>query len=89
MIDWLSWPLAQHVETWVIALLKGLAAVQKFTILIDVTLMKIELVCWKRIKLKERRSFFLTAMRMHAFVCITAYGLIVLHKRRKLASNCM
>ncbi|XP_067424090.1 ubiquitin carboxyl-terminal hydrolase 38 isoform X4 [Emydura macquarii macquarii] len=43
MIDWLSWPLAQHVETWVIALLKGLAAVQKFTILIDVTLLKIEL----------------------------------------------
>ncbi|KAM9331437.1 ubiquitin carboxyl-terminal hydrolase 38 [Gastrophryne carolinensis] len=44
MIDWLSWPLAQHVETWVIALLKGLAAVQKFTILIDVTLLKIEMV---------------------------------------------
>ncbi|XP_003221712.2 ubiquitin carboxyl-terminal hydrolase 38 isoform X1 [Anolis carolinensis] len=44
MIEWLSWPLAQHVETWVIALLKGLAAVQKFTILIDVTLLKIELV---------------------------------------------
>ncbi len=36
MIDWLSWPLANHVDTWVIALLKGLAAVQKFTILIDV-----------------------------------------------------
>lgn len=45
MIDWLSWPLAQNVDTWVIALLKGLAAVQKFTILIDVTLLKIELVC--------------------------------------------
>lgn len=45
MIDWLSWPLAQHVDTWVIALLKGLSAVQKFTILIDVTLLKIELVC--------------------------------------------
>ncbi|XP_077462056.1 ubiquitin carboxyl-terminal hydrolase 38 [Stigmatopora argus] len=44
MIDWLSWPLAQHVDTWVIALLKGLAAVHKFTILIDVTLLKIELV---------------------------------------------
>uniref|UniRef100_A0A8C5LXZ3 Ubiquitin specific peptidase 38 n=1 Tax=Leptobrachium leishanense TaxID=445787 RepID=A0A8C5LXZ3_9ANUR len=44
MIDWLSWPLAHHVETWVIALLKGLAAVQKFTILIDVTLLKIVLV---------------------------------------------
>ncbi|KAJ8782405.1 hypothetical protein J1605_010113 [Eschrichtius robustus] len=44
MIDWLSWPLAQHVDTWVIALLKGLAAVQKFTILIDVTLLKIELI---------------------------------------------
>lgn len=45
MIDWLSWPLAQHVDIWIIALLKGLAAVQKFTILIDVTLLKIELVC--------------------------------------------
>lgn len=45
MIDWLSWPLAHHVDTWVIALLKGLSAVQKFTILIDVTLLKIELVC--------------------------------------------
>ncbi|XP_008300867.1 ubiquitin carboxyl-terminal hydrolase 38 [Stegastes partitus] len=44
MIDWLSWPLAHHIDTWVIALLKGLAAVQKFTILIDVTLLKIELV---------------------------------------------
>ena len=44
MIDWLSWPLAHHVDTWVIALLKGLASVQKFTILIDVTLLKIELV---------------------------------------------
>ncbi|KAG7258426.1 hypothetical protein CRUP_031796 [Coryphaenoides rupestris] len=44
MIDWLSWPLAQHIDTWAIALLKGLAAVQKFTILIDVTLLKIELV---------------------------------------------
>ncbi|KAJ8000696.1 hypothetical protein DPEC_G00183040 [Dallia pectoralis] len=44
MIDWLSWPLAHHVDTWVIALLTGLAAVQKFTILIDVTLLKIELV---------------------------------------------
>lgn len=48
MIDWLSWPLAQHVDTWVIALLKGLAAVQKFTILIDVTLLKIELVSRSR-----------------------------------------
>ncbi|XP_051982958.1 ubiquitin carboxyl-terminal hydrolase 38-like [Xyrauchen texanus] len=44
MIDWLSWPLANYVDTWVIALLKGLAAVQKFTILIDVTLLKIEQV---------------------------------------------
>uniref|UniRef100_A0ACB8E8L0 Uncharacterized protein n=1 Tax=Sphaerodactylus townsendi TaxID=933632 RepID=A0ACB8E8L0_9SAUR len=51
MIDWLSWPLAQHVETWVIALLKGLAAVQKFTILIDVTLLKIELIVPHVVKL--------------------------------------
>lgn len=51
MIDWLSWPLAQHVDTWVIALLKGLAAVQKFTILIDVTLLKIELVCGENLQI--------------------------------------
>uniref|UniRef100_A0A8D2IXF3 Ubiquitin specific peptidase 38 n=1 Tax=Varanus komodoensis TaxID=61221 RepID=A0A8D2IXF3_VARKO len=51
MIEWLSWPLAQHVETWVIALLKGLAAVQKFTILIDVTLLKIELIVPHVVKL--------------------------------------
>uniref|UniRef100_S4RNF4 Ubiquitin specific peptidase 38 n=1 Tax=Petromyzon marinus TaxID=7757 RepID=S4RNF4_PETMA len=44
MIDWLSWPLAQRVDCWVTALLKGLAAVNKFTILIDVTVLKIEQV---------------------------------------------
>ncbi|XP_072898873.1 ubiquitin carboxyl-terminal hydrolase 38 isoform X2 [Hemitrygon akajei] len=53
MIDWLSWPLAQHVETWVIALLKGLASVQKFTILIDVTLRKIERIVPHIIKLVQ------------------------------------
>ncbi|XP_078395470.1 ubiquitin carboxyl-terminal hydrolase 38 isoform X2 [Cetorhinus maximus] len=53
MIDWLSWPLAQHVETWVIALLKGLASVQKFTILIDVTLLKIEQIVPHIIKLVQ------------------------------------
>lgn len=56
MIDWLSWPLAQHVDTWVIALLKGLAAVQKFTILIDVTLLKIELVCSENFIMDVRKT---------------------------------
>lgn len=73
MIDWLSWPLAQHVETWVIALLKGLAAVQKFTILIDVTLLKIELVCWKRtFKMEGEGKKFVTAMQLHSSFSIAS-----------------
>lgn len=71
MIDWLSWPLAQHVETWVIALLKGLAAVQKFTILIDVTLLKIELVCWKKTcKIEGEGKEFVSAMQLCSIFCI-------------------
>ena len=61
MIDWLSWPLAQHIDTWVIALLKGLAAVQKFTILIDVTLLKIELV---RIYFQTFIEYFMCLFKM-------------------------
>lgn len=65
MIAWLSWPLAQHVETRVIALLKGLAAVQTFTILIDVTLLTIELVRWKRtFKTEGEGKEFVTAMQL-------------------------
>ncbi len=45
MIDWISWPLAKTVEVWVIAFLRGLAAVHKYTILIDVTEEKAEQVC--------------------------------------------
>ncbi|XP_051882178.1 ubiquitin carboxyl-terminal hydrolase 35-like isoform X2 [Pristis pectinata] len=44
MIDWLSWPLAKNIDKWIIGLLKGLAAVKKFSILIEVTLSKIEQV---------------------------------------------
>ncbi|XP_030055203.1 ubiquitin carboxyl-terminal hydrolase 35 [Microcaecilia unicolor] len=44
MIDWVSWPLAKNIDKWIIALLKGLAAVKKFSILIEVTLLKIEKV---------------------------------------------
>lgn len=40
-------------------------------------------------KIEGEEKLFLTAMRMHTFVCITAYGLIVLRRRRKLAFNCM
>lgn len=34
MIDWVSWPLGKNIDKWIIALLKGLAAVKKFSILI-------------------------------------------------------
>ncbi|XP_059820473.1 ubiquitin carboxyl-terminal hydrolase 35-like isoform X1 [Hypanus sabinus] len=44
MIDWLSWPLANNIDKWIIGLLQGLAAVKKFSILIEVTLSKIEQV---------------------------------------------
>uniref|UniRef100_A0A8C4Q7E8 Ubiquitin specific peptidase 38 n=1 Tax=Eptatretus burgeri TaxID=7764 RepID=A0A8C4Q7E8_EPTBU len=44
MIDWLSWPLAPRVDTWIITLLKGVAAAKRFSVLIDVTLFKIEQV---------------------------------------------
>ncbi|KAF7237935.1 Ubiquitin carboxyl-terminal hydrolase 38 [Varanus komodoensis] len=42
MIEWVSWPLGKNIDKWIIALLKGLAAVKKFSILIEVTLSKIE-----------------------------------------------
>ncbi|XP_032748849.1 ubiquitin carboxyl-terminal hydrolase 35 [Rattus rattus] len=44
MINWVSWPLGKNIDKWIIALLKGLAAVKKFSILIEVSLAKIEKV---------------------------------------------
>uniref|UniRef100_A0A8C5M278 Ubiquitin specific peptidase 35 n=1 Tax=Leptobrachium leishanense TaxID=445787 RepID=A0A8C5M278_9ANUR len=44
MIDWVSWPLVKNIDKWIISLLKGLAAVKKFSILIEVTLSKIQKV---------------------------------------------
>ncbi|KAJ7320008.1 hypothetical protein JRQ81_019519 [Phrynocephalus forsythii] len=44
MIEWVAWPLGKNIDKWIIALLKGLAAVKKFSILIEVTLSKIERV---------------------------------------------
>ncbi|KAM4795218.1 ubiquitin carboxyl-terminal hydrolase 35 [Rhinophrynus dorsalis] len=44
MIEWVSWPLGKNIDKWIIALLKGLAAVKKFSILIEVSLSKIQKV---------------------------------------------
>ncbi|XP_075054717.1 ubiquitin carboxyl-terminal hydrolase 35 [Mixophyes fleayi] len=44
MIDWVSWPLGRNIDKWIIALLKGLAAVKKFSILTEVSLSKIQKV---------------------------------------------
>ncbi|KAM4044676.1 ubiquitin carboxyl-terminal hydrolase 35 [Anomaloglossus baeobatrachus] len=44
MIDWVSWPLGKNIDKWIIALLKGLAAVKKFSILTEVSLSKIQKV---------------------------------------------
>ncbi|OCT96211.1 hypothetical protein XELAEV_18013886mg [Xenopus laevis] len=42
MIEWVSWPLGKNIDKWIIALLKGLAAVKKFSILIEVSISKIQ-----------------------------------------------
>ncbi|KAG9473218.1 ubiquitin carboxyl-terminal hydrolase 35 [Eleutherodactylus coqui] len=44
MIDWVSWPLGKNIDKWIIALLKGLAAVKKFSILTEVSLSKVQKV---------------------------------------------
>ncbi|XP_063813051.1 ubiquitin carboxyl-terminal hydrolase 35 [Pseudophryne corroboree] len=44
MMDWVSWPLGKNIDKWIIALLKGLAAVKKFSILTEVSLSKIQKV---------------------------------------------
>lgn len=62
MIDWVSWPLGKNIDKWIIALLKGLAAVKKFSILIEVTLSKIEKVSGhlEKLFLAPGRSCLLT-----------------------------
>ncbi|XP_035682520.1 ubiquitin carboxyl-terminal hydrolase 38-like [Branchiostoma floridae] len=37
MIGWLSWPVAKNIDQWLVAFLKNLAAVQKYTLLINIT----------------------------------------------------
>ena len=44
IIDWLQGPTARFVDTWVIEFLKGLASVQKYSILITVTENKVDQV---------------------------------------------
>lgn len=47
IIDWLLWPTTRFVDTWVIEFLKGLASVQKYSILITVTENKVDQVSGK------------------------------------------
>lgn len=47
IIDWLQWPTTRFVDTWVIEFLKGLASVQKYSILITVTENKVDQVSEK------------------------------------------
>jgi ubiquitin carboxyl-terminal hydrolase 35/38 len=46
MIDWLTWPGAKNLDTWIIAFFRGLASVHKYTILMEVTETKIEHVSY-------------------------------------------
>ncbi|KAJ8028115.1 Ubiquitin carboxyl-terminal hydrolase 38 [Holothuria leucospilota] len=47
IVDWLSWPGVRNVDQWAISFLKSLASVQKFSILIHVTIATVELVFLK------------------------------------------
>lgn len=47
MIDWLKWLTARKVDEWIVAFLKGLSVVHKYSILIEVTLGKVDQVSVK------------------------------------------
>jgi ubiquitin carboxyl-terminal hydrolase 35/38 len=44
MMQWMSWVTASHINQWVLAVLKGLAALQRYSILMEITLSTVELV---------------------------------------------
>ncbi|XP_017804288.1 ubiquitin carboxyl-terminal hydrolase 35 isoform X2 [Papio anubis] len=88
MIDWVSWPLGKNIDKWIIALLKGLAAVKKFSILIEVSLTKIEKVFSKLLypivrgaALSVLKYMLLTFQHSHE-----AFHLLLPHIPRMVAS---
>ncbi|XP_036751403.2 ubiquitin carboxyl-terminal hydrolase 35 [Manis pentadactyla] len=88
MIDWVSWPLGKNIDKWIIALLKGLAAVKKFSILIEVSLAKIEKVFSKLLypivrgaALSVLKYMLLTFQHSHE-----AFHLLLPHIPRMVAS---
>ncbi|XP_053167513.1 ubiquitin carboxyl-terminal hydrolase 35 [Hemicordylus capensis] len=88
MIEWVSWPLGKNIDKWVIALLKGLAAVKKFSILIEVTLSKIERVFSKLLYpiLREGALSILRYMLLSFQHSHEAFHLLLPHIPRMVAS---
>nr|XP_033803618.1 ubiquitin carboxyl-terminal hydrolase 35 [Geotrypetes seraphini]XP_033803619.1 ubiquitin carboxyl-terminal hydrolase 35 [Geotrypetes seraphini]XP_033803620.1 ubiquitin carboxyl-terminal hydrolase 35 [Geotrypetes seraphini] len=88
MIDWVSWPLAKNIDKWIIALLKGLAAVKKFSILIEVTLLKIEKVFAKLLYsiVRERAFAVLRSMLLSFQHSAEAFHLLLPHIPRLVAA---
>ncbi|XP_064636742.1 ubiquitin carboxyl-terminal hydrolase 38-like [Lineus longissimus] len=44
MMQWMSWVTASHINQWVLAFLKGLATLQRYSVLVEITLSTVELV---------------------------------------------
>ncbi|XP_066476726.1 ubiquitin carboxyl-terminal hydrolase 35 [Tiliqua scincoides] len=88
MIEWVSWPLGKNIDKWIIALLKGLAAVKKFSILIEVTLSKIERVFSKLLYpiLREGALSILRYMLLSFQHSHEAFHLLLPHIPRVVAS---
>ncbi|XP_054830462.1 ubiquitin carboxyl-terminal hydrolase 35 [Eublepharis macularius] len=88
MIEWVSWPLGKNIDKWIIALLKGLAAVKKFSILIEVTLSKIEKVFSKLLYpiLREGALAILRYMLLSFQHSHEAFHLLLPHIPRMVSS---
>ncbi|XP_053241109.1 ubiquitin carboxyl-terminal hydrolase 35 isoform X1 [Podarcis raffonei] len=88
MIEWVSWPLGKNIDKWIIALLKGLAAVKKFSILIEITLSKIERVFSKLLYpiLREGELSILRYMLLSFQHSHEAFHLLLPHIPRVVAA---
>ncbi|KAL8191227.1 UNVERIFIED_CONTAM: hypothetical protein K2H54_070386, partial [Gekko kuhli] len=88
MIEWVSWPLGKNIDKWIIALLKSLAAVKKFSILIEVTLSKIEKVFSKLLYpiLREGALAILRYMLLSFQHSHEAFHLLLPHIPRMVSS---
>lgn len=78
IIDWLQWPTARFVDQWVIAFLKGLASVQKYSILITVTENKADQVLIMIFIESFKILILILKKRRKKIFCLLRYSLTML-----------